>query len=173
MRSIMGERKPEDKTDTQKRSRGRLSNKGTKRLYIQFQYYGQRVEYPTKDLDTPENREEWENWLNRNMARVEAGTFVYAEAFPDAKPEKKALFAKLEGKKIMISPETITLGQVIEDYLVKTVPSFPTESKRDAYKSKIRSRILPYFKNMTFADFNRNVVGKFISSLAGINHERE
>jgi integrase len=169
----MGERKPEDKTDTQKRSRGRLSNKGTKRLYIQFQYYGQRVEYPTKDLDTHENREVWERWLNRNMARVEAGSFVYAEAFPDAKPEKKALFARLEGNKLKVSPDTITFGQVIEDYRVKTVPNFPTESKRDAYESKIRSRILPYFENMTFADFNRNVVGQFISSLAGVKHDRE
>ena len=49
----MGERKTENKTGPQKRSRGRLSNKGTKRLYIQFQYLGAGPMYFwTEDPDT-------------------------------------------------------------------------------------------------------------------------
>lgn len=151
---------------TRRHKRGRVYNKG-KRLYVQFQYLGQRVEIPTKELDTPENRVKWEVWLDRQIDKILDNTFEYAKAFPGAKPEKKALFARLEGRAVKDAPHMLTMRQVIEQYRDDVIPNFKSKHKRKAYRSKIRSRILPYFDGMTLGDFNSTAVANFIGHLAG------
>jgi hypothetical protein len=153
------------------RVRGTISNKGTKRIYVKFQYLKQTIEYATGDFDTPENRKHWEKWLNKAIEKIDEGSFVYGDVFPGAKPEKKALFAKLEGRELKIDPSSVTFDEVIVKYLADKVENFASESLKVSYKSKIKCRIRPYFKDMTFSEFNSSEVAKFIGYLAG-NQER-
>jgi hypothetical protein len=159
-------------TYTRRHKRGRVYNKGRK-LYVQFQHLGQRVEYPTKDMDTPENRDKWEIWLDRQIDKILDNDFEYAKAFPGAKPEKKALFARLEGRAVKDAPNMITMSQVIEKYRDDVIPNFKSTHKMKAYRSKIRSRILPFFEGMTLGDFNSTAVANFIGHLAGRTPNKE
>lgn len=157
---------------TRRHKRGRVYNKG-KRLYVQFQYLGQRIEESTKTLDTPENRDKWEIWLDRQIDKILDGTFEYAKAFPGAKPEKLALFSRLEGRNVPVAPSMLKMGAIIEKYRDEVVPNFKSKHQRKAFRSKIRSRILPYFRNMTLGEFNSTEVAKFIGQLAGRTSDDE
>jgi hypothetical protein len=139
---------------------------------------GQRIEYPTGDLDTPENREHWEEWLDDALDAIASGTFVYAVVFPNAKPEKKVLFARLEskssnGKTPKKCPETVTFGEVINAFRKHMIPKYPSKNKQDTYESKLSSRIEPFFKDVTLAEINRLKVGEFISDMAGTEKKGE
>ncbi len=152
------------------RSQGRLYlKKGCQYMYILFYYFGERVEVSTRALPTDDKIKEWGDWLDRNMAKIERGTFKFSRAFPGAKPVKIAHFTRLERGNIDIDPQTISMGDVIRKYRDEVVPNFTSESQRKAYESKIRSRILPYFENMAFGQFNSTEVAKFIGELAGTN----
>lgn len=156
------------------RRRGKVVKKAKcKYLYILFYYLGERIEESTGDIDTPDKVRKWEQWLDRAIQRIDEGTFIYAEHFPNANPKKKALFAQLEGRELEVSPKAITMGEVIRKYRDEIVPNFPSESKQEAYLSKIRSRILPYFEDMTFADVTRNEIANFICELAGTNRRED
>ena len=153
-------------------NRGSVYIKGRK-IFVKFRYHKNPVEYATGELDTPENREHWEKWLDNALDAIDEGKFVYAKVFPSAKPHKKALFARLEGRAAGIDPSMVTMGQVIRKYRDEVVPNFTSKSTRDAYESKIRSRILPYFDNMTFSEFNSNEAAKFIGTLAGTQKKKK
>ena len=58
-------------------------------------------------------------WLDRIMAKIEDGTFRFAEAFPGASDEKKARFAQLEGWEYAYDPRDVRFG----DYLERLEPS--------------------------------------------------
>jgi hypothetical protein len=154
-----------------KRNRGSVFPKGRK-LYTKFNYHKHTVEYATGDLDTPENRDQWEEWLDNAIEAIDSGTFVYAEVFPGAKPEKIAFFSRLEGNEPEVDPRLISLGDVIKKYQLEIVPNITAKSTRESYDSKIRCRILPYFENMTFNQLNSTEVAKFIGKLAGTNKKR-
>ena len=88
----------------QKRSRGSiLKKKGSNKLYIEFRYYGVKVEKSTGLNDTLENRLKVEKLLDTIFAKVDQGTFVFAEAFPGASEKDKRFFVEKEG--LDYSPE--------------------------------------------------------------------
>jgi integrase len=142
-----------------------ITKRGSKNLYVLFYYFGKRIEFSTGAPDTKENRRTWEAWLDRNMARIKDGIFRYAEAFPGASPEKKALFTRLEGSEYQPEPSSITFSQFVERYIEKVLSNFPSATKREDYQCVIRSRLLPFFGDMTFREITRNEVGRFIATL--------
>jgi hypothetical protein len=157
---------------TRRHQRGRVYHKGRK-LYVQFQYLGQRIEEATRDFDTPENRDKWEIWLDRQIDKILDGEFEYAKAFPGAKPEKLALFSRLERKTVTVAPLNMKMGAVIESYRDEVVPNFTSKHLRTSFESKIRTRILPYFEDMPLGKFNSKEVAKFIGLLAGRTSNKE
>jgi integrase len=78
--------------------------KESKKLYVDFYYFGQRITKSTELDDSPANeRRVWE-FLKRTMERIEEGTFKFAEAFPGASEEEKAYFTRLEGREYALNP---------------------------------------------------------------------
>ena len=71
--------------------RGSITKKrGSNRLYVDFYHRGVRIVKSTGLNDTSENRQKIQGWLDRVMARIANGTFIFAEAFPGASQEEKA-----------------------------------------------------------------------------------
>lgn len=58
--------------------------KDSKKLYVDFYYFGHRIIRSTELDDTPANEQKVRDFLNRITGRIEAGTFKLAEAFPGA-----------------------------------------------------------------------------------------
>jgi integrase len=56
--------------------------KDSKKLYVDFYYFGHRIIRSTEQDDTPANEYRVRDFLKRNSERIEAGTFKFAEAFP-------------------------------------------------------------------------------------------
>src|SRR6185369_5769312 len=66
--------------------------KDSKKLYVDFYYFGRRIIRSTEQDDTPANERRVRDFLNRIMERIEEGTFKFAEAFPGATRKEKAFF---------------------------------------------------------------------------------
>lgn len=161
------------------RGTGKVFNKG-KRVYIVFQYLGEKVEYATGERDTKQNRVHWDNWLDDALAAINDGKFIFSEALAGASPKTKAFFTKLEGnvnggvkKESKIDPNSLTMGEVIKAYRDENIPNIVSISKKQAYLSKIRSRILPYFEKMPISKFTCTEVANFLGHLAGTNQSKE
>ncbi|MBI5694930.1 MAG: DUF3596 domain-containing protein [Nitrospirae bacterium] len=95
---------------------------GSKDLYVDFTYYGQRIEKSTGLADTPTNRGIVRGWLDRQMDRFEKGTFVFAEAFPNASDEEKQVFAGLERRAWNPEPAHILFGDYVSHWKEKILP---------------------------------------------------
>ena len=76
---------------------GVLNKPGSKKLYTDFRYHGQRIVKSSGLDDTLENRQTLYEWVDRQKEKIANGTFVFAEAFPGASIKEKAFHAKLEG----------------------------------------------------------------------------
>ena len=60
-------------------------------LFIDFRYQGQRCREQTLLPDTPTNRKKLEKVLAKIEAEINAGTFVYANYFPNSKALNRPL----------------------------------------------------------------------------------
>lgn len=70
--------------------------KESKKLYVDFYYFGRRITRSTELNDTPANERKVRAFLDKVMQRIEDGTFKFAEAFPGATEEEKEFFTQLE-----------------------------------------------------------------------------
>jgi integrase len=149
-----------------KRGEGSITrNKGSKRLYVKFSYFGKTVEKSTGFYDTPENRIKARNWLNRQVQKIEEGTFRFAEAFPGASEAEKKFFAEKEGWQYSTEPRNVLFGDYVEKWEADIFPNYPSEGKRRDYKQIIDDRLLPYFKKVSFYQITGVELQKFIASL--------
>ncbi len=57
--------------------------------------------------DTPENRQELQEWVDRQKEKIANGTFVFAEVFPGAAAKEKVFHAQLEGWDYRPEPQPI------------------------------------------------------------------
>ena len=115
-----------------------ITKSNSRNLYLLFHYFKERVEYSTGDADTLENRVKWESWLDRNMKRIEDGTFVYEKAFPHAKRQKKEFFGRLESRGYQTHPSEITFGEYANWYIDEVLPNFASISTIKDYHSALR-----------------------------------
>jgi integrase len=102
-----------EKVSTERGRKGEGSitrNKGSRKLYVKFSYFGTPVEQSTGFDDTPENRAEMRKWLDRQLQKIDEGTFRFAEAFPGASEEKKRFFAEKEGWIYSTEPHRVLFG---------------------------------------------------------------
>ena len=137
---------------------------GSKKLYVLFYYIGKRVEKSTGLDDTSDNREKVRTWLDRVMDKIEAGTFVYSDAFPGASESEKALFSKLEGGVYSPSPQNINIGEYIDKWDDEIVANFSSSIKCFDFRAILNCWIKPYFKNKTFHELTRYEMKKFIGT---------
>jgi len=58
---------------------GVLNKPGTKKLYTDLRYHGKRIVKSSGWDDTPENRQELQEWVDRQKGKIANGTFVFAK----------------------------------------------------------------------------------------------
>lgn len=150
-----------------------LRKKGTNLLWILFFYFGERVEFSTGDVDTADNFEKWERWLDGTIELIEKKSFVYSDAFPGASPKKKALFASYENLEVKRQPSEVKFEDFADSYKKKVLKNFKSVNKRDDYESRIDYRLIPFFGDMTFSRINRNVIIQFIAYLNTVDRDKK
>ena len=138
--------------------------KDSKKLYVDFYYFGHRIIRSTELDDTPANERKVRDFLNRSMERIESGTFKFAEAFPGAPKKEKAFFTSLEGREYRPEPHQVLFGEYTKEWQKTVFPSFGSPTKRRDYQESIR-KILRYFKNMTFHQITGQELFRFTESL--------
>ena len=152
--------------DNQDKQEGAIiRKKDSRKLYLLFSYFNRRVEMTTGLDDTPENRKKVRVWLDRVIERRNAGKLVFAEAFPGAREEKKAYFAKLEGWQYTPQPQDILFGGYVEQWLREVWSLLPAGTKKDDYRQVIHYWLLPFFREHTFFQINGVEIQRFISVL--------
>jgi len=138
---------------------------GSKKLYVLFYYHGRRVEKSTGLDDTPPHWRQVRAWLDRQMERIKAGRFVFAEAFPSAPEEEKAWFAQKEGWEYQPEPKDILFGDYVRQWMLKVWEHIPPGTKKDDWKSAIGYWLLPYFSQKTFYQISGPELKNFIATL--------
>ncbi len=116
--------------------------------------------------DTPVNRKKAEQWLDRQIQKIEAGTFQFSEAFPGASSKEKAVFAKLEGMEYMPSPNEIVFGQYVGEWRKKFVDQCESVNKQRDYNQVIDDWLLPHLSGKTFHQITgvtvKELIGKMV-----------
>jgi integrase len=143
------------------------------RLSVRFTYFGEVVQKSTGLEDTPENREKSRAFLDEIGRAIQAGTFRFAEAFPNATEEEKVRWARVEGLDYRCDPERVTVGGYLERWLPSVTRSEPSASKRRDYKRHIKTYIRPYFAELSFSSINGVVVKDFVLQLRRQNGPRK
>lgn len=138
--------------------------KDSKKLYVDFYYFGHRIIRSTELDDTPTNAHKVRDFLNRITERIETGTFKFAEAFPGATKKEKAFFTCLEGREYRPEPHQIQYGEYVKEWMKTIFPTFGSPTKHRDYQEAIK-RITPYFKNMTFHQITGQELFRFTESL--------
>jgi integrase len=151
------------------RKEGRVVRKsGSRKLYLDFSYFGKRIERSTGLYDTTENRDKAQDLLDRFMLDIKSGTFIFSKAFPGATEEEKAYFAKQEGRVYNPEPQRVLFGDYLEEW-IKSDLSEMSHSTRIDYNSSLNPWIRPFFRHMTFFQMNSNAVNQFIK---GMTHKQ-
>lgn len=138
---------------------------GSRKLYILFTYFGRRVEKSTGLNDTTENREKVRKWLDRVIDLRDAGRLVFADAFPGARDEEKATFAKMEGWNYAPAPRDVRIGDYIDKWSQEVVQNFKSHIKVFDYQQIVNCWITPYFAEKTFFQLTRLELKKYITTL--------
>lgn len=152
--------------DNQEKKQGTIIRKpGSRKLYILFYYFNQRVEKTTGLADNRKNREKVRAWLDRIIEKRDAGKLIFAEAFPGAAEEEKANFAKLEGWQYAPEPRDILFGSYTQEWYNTVWSHYPEGTKKDDYKQIIDYWLLPYFQDKTFFQISGVEIQRFFTIL--------
>ena len=145
---------------------GRVTRKnGSRKLYVDFYYNGVRIERSTGLDDTPDNGRIARQWLDRQMEKIDAGKFVFAEAFPGASEEEKTFHAAREGWEFKSEPGDIIFGGYVASWLDRIWAKYPSEIKKYDYRQVIDDWLLPCFGDKSFQWITGVRLQEFVSGL--------
>lgn len=153
-----------DNLSDQQKAGAIIRKPGSKMLYILFYYHGRRVEKSTGLPDLPANRKKARIWLDRQMEQIEAGKFVFAEAFPGAPEEEKAYFSKLEGWHYAPEPRDVLFGDYIRHWKEIIWQHFDSHLKKLDYQVVIDYWLLPHFAEIPFSQITSVEIQKFMAT---------
>ena len=138
---------------------------GSNKMYLDFQYYDERVVVTSGyDLNF-DNYKRLVNWFEDKRYDIQNGTLKFAKVFPWVSEKKKKKFTELEGRYYVYDPKSILFGEYYKKWK-KNFDNRPiSASKKRDYNQVLNDRILPYFKHKTFFDINGVCLQKFIESL--------
>jgi len=155
-------------TDTVELKKGALGSikrkSGSKNLYVDFHYFGRRIEKSSGMADTPKNSAIVREWLDRQVERIAKGTFVFADAFPNASEEEKRFFATLEGRVYSPEPKDVLFGDYVSHWRGSILPTYSIGKQGDDV-SAIDYWLLPYWGHFSFYDVTAVALQRFISQL--------
>jgi len=144
---------------------GVLRKPGSKKLYTDLRYHGQRIVKSSGLDDTPENWEKLQEWVDRQKEKIATGTFVFTEAFPGASAKEKAFHARLEGWEFKPQSQDVLFKDYVEAWEKRFLTDCKSESKRRDYKQVIDYWLLPHFGNRTFFQITGVALKEFIQTL--------
>ena len=137
----------------------------SEKLYVDFYYFGNRITKSTGLDDTPQNRVKVRSFLDKSMQKIEARTFRFVDAFPGATRKEKKLFTELEGQQFSPEPQHVVFGEYATAWMSRVLPTITSRSKLKLYESVLNSRVLPYFKRMSFYKITSTELQNFIASM--------
>lgn len=138
---------------------------GSKYLYISFNYFKERLRFPTDRVDTPRNRAELTEFMNEVGKKIRQGSFKFAKTFYWHDETTKAHFTELEGNDYRPLPEHVLFGEYAEKWMLVKLSGFISLTKQTDFADPLASRLIPHFKDMAFASITALVVNDFIDSL--------
>lgn len=152
--------------DKPKKYEGRIANKrGSRKLYLDFFYHGIRIEKSTGLDDTPQNRLKAENLLSAILEQKKLGTLQFAKLFPGASDQEKQFHTLLEGRDYAPDARGITFGGYVKGWYNSVWSNFPSNTKRDDFRSVIDFWLLPYFGGKSFFHITGVELQKFVATL--------
>lgn len=137
----------------------------SKKLYVDFYYLGNRIIKSTGLNDTPQNQDKVRLFLDKSMQKIEERTFRFADAFPGATRKEKKFFTELEGQQFNPEPQHVIFGEYAREWMKRILPTITSRSKLKLYESALNSRILPYFKRMSFYKITSMELQNFIAGM--------
>lgn len=146
---------------------------GSRFLYISFNYFRQRLRFPTDREDTPANREELTSFMSNVGEKIRNRTLQFDKVFYWIDDATKAHFSALEGRDFKPEPEHVLFGDYAKAWMEREIPAFSSITKRRYYKGALSSRVLPYFENMSFASISATEIGEFIDNLKRYNNSQK
>jgi integrase len=134
------------------------------KVYVDFIYLGERVRESSGLPWNRENARKVRDQLDRIVVAVKAGTFRFAEVFPES--IKREYFADKE--RLLFgedrTPEEVLCKDYISEWYVLLKNSGRvTERTLLGYKSHIDLYLQPFFDKLTFAALNANTFDRFIA----------
>lgn len=138
---------------------------GSKKLYVDFYYNGVRVLKSTYLDDTPKNRETAQTWLDRQLEKIDKGTFRFAEVFPGASNEEKEFHASKEGWDFSPEPTEVLFREYAQSWRKRILDKDPSEGKRRDYEQVIDTWLMDYFGDKSFHWITGVRLREFVSAL--------
>ena len=144
--------------------KGRVYSRGGK-LWVDFQYLGERVREPSGLKDTSPNRGIVRKQLDLVVAEIENGVFEFAKRFPHSK--KKDYFIMLEGRIVRKDPAEVFFGDYVAKWWEEMKPGMSESQIRD-YTTTLKTHHMPYFSKMRFDEICSKVrMKKYVAHLKG------
>jgi integrase len=133
------------------------------KLYVDFMYLDERIREKSGLDDTRENSKLLRQQLDRIIMAIDAGTFRFAEVFPQS--HRKDYFKSKEGeiyglKKV---PSEVSFIDYTWQWYNRLKESGRVSQRTlYGYKSYINLYLVPFFDKMTFEDLNLTTFERFI-----------
>ena len=143
------------------------------KLYFDFQYKGHRCREYTQLRDTVANRNKMQKVLDKIVASIELGQFVYSDFFPDSNMVEKLKDSEVSpSKPLTVSAPYIT--QVVDTPLFKEFAeqwyNEMSVTWRISYQETIslilNKRLIPYFGEWKISDIKKADILQFRATLA-------
>ena len=152
-------------------------------LFFDFRYDGHRCREYTLLTDSPANRKKLEKVLSKIEAEIAAGTFVYANYFPNSKALKRLerAAAQAAGETAAMTPVATAVDAVIKEAAPATplfeafanqwVDEHSIEWRRSHIRSllsTLNSRLIPHFGGKAVGQITKADILAFRATLAKV-----
>lgn len=151
-------------------------------LFFEFRFLGVRCREQTLLPDTPANRKKLEKVLDKIESEIAAGTFVYANYFPNSKALKRLDRASVQAQTPVALAVDVTvsgavsslqadLGPLFSEFSSKWVDDHSIEWRRSHIKSllsTLNGRLVPEFGNKAVGSISKSDILAFRATLAKV-----
>ena len=142
-------------------------------IYISFNYFKQRLRFPTDKEDCAKNWEELSDFLYNVGQKIKNNTFVFAKAFYWLDETTKAHFTKLEGGDYKPEPQHVLFGEYATEWMELKIPNYVSVTKQRYYRGALVQRVIPYFQKHSFGSITASVISTFIDEMKRTNGDQK
>jgi len=134
------------------------------KVYVDFLYLGERVR-ESSDLEWNEaNARSVREQLDKIIVSIKSGTFRFSEVFPKSKSKEYFRGKEIQALGLEKAPDAVHLKEYMETWynILKGSGRVAQRTLFD-HKTYVYRYLIPFFGDMTFADLNPSIFGKFVS----------